>query len=291
MIHYFAEFPKTLLNFVEDWAPELRPHVRTLSYGRIPFLGRLPAGACIFSDLERLPAWKRALGRHLTRRCAAAKEAPVILNDPTRFVRRYPLLKLLQERGINRFRVARIDDFAALKFPVFLRSEVDHRGAITDLLHTPAEVTRAVAGLPFPNSFRKRWLMLEEFLDCVNGDGLYRKYSALNIHGTLIPRHLLFSRHWVVKVQDVVSEETAQEEAEYLRTFPHRDEVLEVFRLAGIDYGRIDYGVMDGRIQVWEINTNPNLVPPRRKIDPRRMPGQEHSARRIAETFLTLARG
>ena len=38
---------------------------------------------------------------------------------------------------------------------------------------------------------------------------------------------------------------------------PHRELLEHIFRDAGIDYGRIDYGLLDGRIQVWEINTNP----------------------------------
>jgi hypothetical protein len=32
-----------------------------------------------------------------------------------------------------------------------------------------------------------------------------------------------------------------------------------VFELAGIDYGRVDYGVADGVPQVWEINLNATL--------------------------------
>jgi hypothetical protein len=32
-----------------------------------------------------------------------------------------------------------------------------------------------------------------------------------------------------------------------------------VFEIAGVDYGRVDYGVVDGVPQVWEINLNPTL--------------------------------
>ena len=32
-----------------------------------------------------------------------------------------------------------------------------------------------------------------------------------------------------------------------------------MFGLAAIDYGRVDYGVLDGAPQAWEINTNPTI--------------------------------
>jgi hypothetical protein len=50
------------------------------------------------------------------------------------------------------------------------------------------------------------------------------------------------------------------------RATAHREKIAEVFRIAGIDYRRIDHGVKDGRIQVWEINTNPMVMPRREKI-------------------------
>ena len=33
----------------------------------------------------------------------------------------------------------------------------------------------------------------------------------------------------------------------------------DVFRLANIEFGRVDYGFCRGALQVWEINTNPTL--------------------------------
>jgi hypothetical protein len=40
---------------------------------------------------------------------------------------------------------------------------------------------------------------------------------------------------------------------------------LRIFDRAGITYGRIDYGLLSGRIQVWEINTNPMVIQERQK--------------------------
>src|SRR5262249_42167607 len=43
---------------------------------------------------------------------------------------------------------------------------------------------------------------------------------------------------------------------------PHRQALGEIFQAAGIEYGRIDYSVLDGRIVTWEINTNPTIAVP-----------------------------
>ena len=131
--------------------------------------------------------------------------------------------------------------------------------------------------------------MIVEYCDCADGDGVFRKYSAMNVGGTLIPRHILFSRDWVTKSPDLVSDATVQEEAVFVDQFPYRDQLAEIFRLAAVDYGRIDYGVKSGRLQVWEINTNPIVVPRPEKLDPLRLPLQTESARRIKEALRALA--
>ena len=49
-----------------------------------------------------------------------------------------------------------------------------------------------------------------------------------------------------------------------------------------------DYGLVDGRIQVFEINTNPVLVPPPWRLDPRRWPSQARSAALLVDAFRAL---
>lgn len=68
------------------------------------------------------------------------------------------------------------------------------------------------------------------------------------------------------------------EEHDYVEKNPHEGRLREVFRLARIDYGRMDYGMLDGQVQVWEINTNPTIRSG--KLNPR-------SARRsLLESFV-----
>jgi hypothetical protein len=119
--------------------------------------------------------------------------------------------------------------------------------------------------------------------------GLFRKYSVMNVAGTLVPRHVLFSDKWATKKPDIVNEQTVAEEVDFVKNFPHAEQVRNIFALAGLDYGRMDYCVKQGRIQVWEINTNPRIVPPRNEVNAARLPTQSESARRIVEAMLALS--
>jgi hypothetical protein len=49
---------------------------------------------------------------------------------------------------------------------------------------------------------------------------------------------------------------------ELLKSNPYAEHLRKVFDVAGIEYGRADFGMYRGRIQVYEINTNPHVAPP-----------------------------
>jgi hypothetical protein len=93
-------------------------------------------------------------------------------------------------------------------------------------------------------------------------DGWYRKYAAYFVDGAVVPRHVMFSREWMIKAHTrTIDEEKRAEERQYVDTNPHAAWIREVFRLARIDYGRIDYGIVRGRPQAYEINTNSTIFP------------------------------
>jgi len=287
MIHFFAAYPDTIKHFIDAWAPELGGQIRPVAYRKAWFQRSRPPGVCIFSDVELLSAGQLFFARLFSRRLQGDHE---IFNHPDRCLNRFALLQALHDRGINRFSARRPGRLPRdLKFPVFLRRETDHRGSMSQLLYSPGELEHAVAKL----SFRSRWflwrrLMVVEYVGCAGADGLFRKYSVMNVGGTLIPRHILFSPNWVTKRADFVSAATVEEELGFLENFPHREPVTEIFRLAGVEYGRMDYGLNNGRVQVWEINTNPTVVPIPGKIDKRRLPAQTRSAALIAQALAAL---
>jgi hypothetical protein len=75
------------------------------------------------------------------------------------------------------------------------------------------------------------------------------------------------------------------EEQGFLESNPHAETLREIFAMAKIDYGRADYSLRDGKLTIWEINTNPVIVPEPGHCVPERLPGQARSARRIGEAL------
>jgi hypothetical protein len=104
-------------------------------------------------------------------------------------------------------------------------------------------------------------LLVVEYCDTSDADGVFRKYSSFMVGGTVVPCHIDCSMGWVVKDTNIVNEQVMAQEREYLATNPHRAWLEETFALANVDYGRIDYSLdRAGRPQVWEINTNPVVI-------------------------------
>ena len=65
--------------------------------------------------------------------------------------------------------------------------------------------------------------------------------------------------NWLVKYgkKGIASEDLYAEELESIRTNPYSFELEPVFGTAGINFGRADFAFVNGRMQVYEINTNP----------------------------------
>jgi hypothetical protein len=241
-------------------------------------------------DLECLEPGDLSLAAKLSDALRARPESYTVFNEPRRYPGRANLLKLLHAEGINEFQSRYLHELNShIKFPVFLRNELNHDGPVTPLLHSCNELDLALKQPFLQEPALQKHLIATEFCDCSEG-GIFRKYSAMKIGDALIPRHILFSENWVTKKPDLVTEKGVVEEMNFIRDFPHAEQVSNIFRLAGLDYGRIDYGVCHGRIQVWEINTNPVIVPVREEVDPRRMLAQSESARRIAQAILGLSK-
>lgn len=260
MIYYLVtpKYGHTMHNYLAHWAPELQSRVKIMIYNDVLRARELPLGTYIFSDLERLLPVETEIATRVWEQLEAAGAR--LLNHPTRTLRRYELLSMLHAKGRNRFRVARASDKdAKLAFPVFLREEGEHSGSLTKLLTNQHELDEALVGAMF-RSHQLETLIVVEYCHTAGHDGVFRKYSAFMVGGRVVPCHVDCSREWVVKDTDIVNESVMAEEASYVRTNPHREWLEETFRLGGVDYGRIDYGVLDGALQVWEINTNPVVI-------------------------------
>lgn len=237
------------------------PDLRYISYEQLFHDRRAPYGHYIFTDLDRLTHYEREVVIGIADALCGVDSAPRILNDPRDTLDRYPLLRMLERQGINRFTAIRLDDGGRPDaYPVFIRSEDSHHGADTDLLHSEEEFEQAIADLRTQGKVLKRRIAIG-YRAAADQDGFYRKYSVHNIDGQLVPHHIIRRDHWLVRGRSEFTkgEEHARAELDFIRQNPHADVLGRVFRLAHIDFGRVDYGIVDGEVQVYEINTNPHF--------------------------------
>lgn len=246
--------------YLEYWGRELSDaRIRILHYEDLLRQAHYERGTYVFSTIDEVSPAMAGFIDELTARLRAI-EGVTIFNDPRRVLRRFELHAELLRRGRSNFRSVRAaGELTGLRYPVFVRSERSHDGALSPLLPSESEVEtwigRAIAlGRSLPD------LMVVEFCETADAGGWYRKYAAFNVGKTIVPRSLSCGRDWVLKFAgNEFSRETAQEELDYVTANPHEKELHEIFEIAGVDYGRIDYSIRDGRVQTWEINLNPTI--------------------------------
>lgn len=264
MIFYLSrsEHDYTMGKYLQGMGQPIAGRISLVDYGELLGNESPPPGKYIFSDIERLSLDEMARASRLWKRIAELYGKDSLLNHPTRSMRRYELLRNLHAKGWNRFNVYRLTEARDPEgYPVFLRKENSHMGHEPPvLLKSPRELALARRQL-FYQGVPRESVLITEFVDLADSEGVFRKYSAFNVGGVFLPRHVFFSRTWLQKLADLSQPERLVEEEQFMTQFPHRDQVRDVFAFARIQYGRIDYGVMpDGQIQVWEINTNPMIV-------------------------------
>jgi hypothetical protein len=258
MIYYLVtrDQGRGITRYLESRGKPLGGSLRILFFDDLHRARNLTEGTYIFSNLDHLSPAQREVagrvGRNLLRNGPGMK----IFNRPDRVLLRTDLLHTLHALGVNRFRAIRASDPpVSLRFPVFLRAENNHLGALTGLLHAPKDIERAI-NEKIILGYRRSELLVVEFCDTSDAAGIFRKYSAFKIGERILPRYLNFSPHWVVKFE-ACRKENEPEVLEYLERNPHEAMLRKIFEIAGVDYGRIDYGILHGRPQVWEINLNP----------------------------------
>jgi hypothetical protein len=238
-----------------------RFELRRMTYERVLTRRRLPRATYVFTDLDRLNFWELQLAARLY---AWLQRAGLeVLNDPARVRQRFGLLRTLKENGFNRFDAWRIEDPrrpAPQDYPVFLRTEAAHRGNLTELLETPdaleAAVEQALAkGIP------RRDLIAIQYCAQPLRPGLFRKLAAFRVGDRMVTSLAVHESRWTAKYGElgIASPEDYVDEHASIRDNRYGELLRPAFEAAGIEYGRVDFALVDGRPQVYEINTNPNL--------------------------------
>jgi hypothetical protein len=282
MLHFLttANNREPIRRYLRWWGGRLRGRVRLISYETIDDPGQLREGTYVFGDIERLGPEGLAKAEAICAALAARGGGFRLLNRPGHVLRRYDLLRLLHTKGLNDFNIYRIDeDRNAIRYPVFVRNVREHNGALSPLLHDAKAVDEAIATL-LAAGMDPADVLVVEFLDTRGPDG-YRKYSVMKAGGRLVAAHIFFDKGWMVKGTTEWPPERVAADNAFMAENPHVAAVGAVFDLAHIDFGRIDYALLDGRIQVWEINTVPTIQLRPRHYGADRRPAKEAFAQRF----------
>ena len=238
------------------------PQIRLQTYDHLIWSRRLPTATYIFTDLDRLSPSDLDLVALIYRRLQEAGLR--VLNNPARVKKRFQLLRALQAAGINDFQVYRAEDLPKeIRFPVFVRKDYSHGRPRTGLLENRAELDRALAhevsaGVPLES------LLVVEYAGEPVRPGIYRKLAVFRMGDTMLATTCVHDTDWLVKqgAMGVAGEELYQDELRMIRENPYANQIRKVFEIAQIEYGRADFGFLNGRLQIFEINTNPHIGPP-----------------------------
>lgn len=260
MLYYFVterNYNPPLHFLHTKWGKPFRNSILPLSYSWAANLNSFSGGIFLFSDLEILTDKEMSNARLLAERISKQKEDFLILNDPRKALTKLEVLQNLHKAGINQYRAYSLCDYKNIKkFPVFLKGAGNHGGPASKLLYSRKEIEAHLKSVninPQSHDF-----FLVEHLLTDQQMGYYTKFSYYKFGPHVFPRHVFFNKDWMIKVRDRLSPSLANFEREFMLNDPHRETILQVFEECNLEYGRVDYSLLDGKPQIWKINTNPN---------------------------------
>ncbi|MEO1195502.1 MAG: hypothetical protein AAFX45_04950 [Pseudomonadota bacterium] len=222
---------------------------------------RLPRATYVFTDFDRLMPWHIELAARIYLRLKDA--GLTVLNDPRQYVPRWAYLRRLHAAGINDFTcwLPMLGEWPD-RYPAFLRTVHAHRSVDSGLLQDE-DAARAALEDALGRGLTLNDLVFVEYAAEPSADGnRYRKFAAYRIGDRVVRALTVTDDDWVAKMgkKGAASDaDYAQDLAEH-RDYPRADLVATCFDIAGMTYGRIDYGLVGGRPQIYELNTNPTLV-------------------------------
>ena len=301
MIHFVvpAAQERGIREYLELWGLDLAARFQVVPVESLPTRTCVAPGTYVLSALDQLSPAMSAFVGALHDELAGRTDVR-FLNHPTRTLRRPQLLHELYRTGRNDFRAVPITaDIASLRYPVFVRDWRSHGGPLSPLLRRPSDVESAI-GRALVRGQAAENLIVVEFCNTADSDGYFRKYAAFVVGEHVIPRSLSYSREWMLKFGgSEFSQSMVEEELDYLVANPHQAALREIFALAGVGYGRIDYAVACGRLQTWEINLNPTIGRGRRpstgkvpaELQALRNQAKEHFYRRFREAWESVDLG
>ena len=249
----------TVKRLVANGFGSLIPECRATTYDTLFGAAETIHATHIFTDIERLYPWELRLAADLHR---SLRELGIAcLNDPARVMCRYELLRSLHAAGFNPFNAYRADDAPRpQRFPVFIRFEAEHRETLSGLIPDQAALVAELARLR-NNAVPGRGLLVVEFAGEEVAPGAWRRFGTFRVGDSMSVDHATHDSVWAVKrgKVGVATEQMYEFEQMAVTTNAFADDIRRAFTISGIEYGRADHGLFQGRQVVYEINTNPTL--------------------------------
>jgi len=249
----------TCTRYCASYWRQLRDRTTVLLYEKALERTSWPRGVYLMTCTDGMEPAQMNLATALHARLKERPEACVVLNRPGRTLGRFALLKRLREMGINDFDVHWVTALPKdVRFPAFVRYERFHRANLTDLVHTRAELDDTLARLLIGGEVADE-LLVVEWLDYKDEDGIYRKWGAEKVGPHVFGKHFMAGPHWMVKRKTTERKAIGGDELPYVTEFPHHAQLGPVWEVGGHEWARMDYSFYKGRLQVWEINDNPEM--------------------------------
>ncbi len=242
-----------------EWVVRSLSNFKIISYPYFFMRRRLPRGTYIFSDFDRLTNWQVELAAHSFRLLKNA--GCTVLNDPARVLHRVPLLRHFNKVGVNNFNAWPASELSAVNaFPVFLRTASAHRGNLTELLNDDNEARSALDNA-LEQGYPINDLTFIQYMAQADENGVFRKLAAYRIGDQIIPAPSVYQRHWAAKYGEkgVAGGAGYAQDLSDIKHNAYAQAVSKAFNEAQINYGRVDFGIVNGRPEFYEINTNPKI--------------------------------
>ena len=259
------------------------PDIQFMSYERLFRAFRLPRATYIFTDIERLTFRETRVAAEYYNRLKALGMR--CLNNPAAVKTRFELLHNLYQRKQNPFAVYRADETPKPRqFPVFLRSEEDHRRPLSGLIDTQENLDKTLDKLAADGVPRRGLIVVEQYSKEFS-PGRWHKWGTFRVGDRYSVDHIAVDDNWLVKTGSWDLQDDMSSAAENVAVTANAcaEPLKSAFDLACIEYGRADYSQYGEEVVVYEINTNPYIgrfVP---DPIPKRLESQLIARRRIAE--------
>lgn len=265
------------------------PRLEIVTYDRLLAARTLPRAVYVFTDHDRLGFADLELAARVARTLEA--EGIPVLNAPAGTPTRYGLLRALHEEGINDFNAYRVEErVRPSRYPVFLRRDDGHRKPLSGLLDDWDATRRAIdasraAGVP------ERRMIIVEYAGEPAAPGIFRKMAVLRVGDCYSPEAFGHDETWLVKYgkRGIAPPALYEDEHRIVRDNPFGEAVSRAFEIAAVEYGRADFGLLRGRPQIFEINTNPHVRAGGDHPFPLRLETQRLSWERHVQAFRALA--